>query len=97
METASRLMPTRFRLPTRWISRGSNTPATLPRQAATRWGSSSASPADTVIIAAGSCPDNELYEELKSKGMEVFLVGDAKQARKAIEAIQEGYEAGLQV
>ncbi len=54
-------------------------------------------PADTVIIAAGSCPAGELYEELKDRGMEVYLVGDAKQARKAIEAIQEGYEIGLTI
>ena len=52
-------------------------------------------PADTVIIAAGSCPVNELYEELKGSGMDVHLVGDAREARKAIEAFQEGYEAGL--
>jgi 2,4-dienoyl-CoA reductase (NADPH2) len=54
-------------------------------------------PADTVIIAAGSCPANELYEELKDAGMEVYLVGDAKDARKATEAFREGYEAGLKI
>jgi len=54
-------------------------------------------PADTVIIAAGSCPDSALADELKEAGMEVYLIGDAKEARKAIEAIQEGYEAGLKV
>ncbi len=52
-------------------------------------------PADTVIVAVGSCPAAELYEELRERGVEACLVGDAKQARKAIEAIQEGYEAGL--
>lgn len=52
-------------------------------------------PADTVIVAAGSCPAAELYEELKGSSMEVHLVGDAKEARKAIDAIQEGYEAAL--
>ncbi len=51
--------------------------------------------ADTVIVAAGSCPAGELYGELKEAGVEAYLVGDAKEARKAIEAIQEGYEAGL--
>jgi 2,4-dienoyl-CoA reductase (NADPH2) len=54
-------------------------------------------PADTVIIAAGSCPAGELYDEIKDSGMEVFLIGDARQARKAIEAIQEGYEVGLKI
>jgi 2,4-dienoyl-CoA reductase (NADPH2) len=52
-------------------------------------------PADTVIIAVGSCPEQRLYEELKRTGMEVHLVGDAKEARKAIDAIREGYELGL--
>lgn len=52
-------------------------------------------PADTVIIAAGSCPANELYQEIKDSGMEVHLVGDASEARKAIDAIREGYEVGL--
>lgn len=54
-------------------------------------------PADTVIIAAGSCPAGELYDELKDSGMEVYLVGDAKEARKAIDAVQEGYEVGLRI
>jgi 2,4-dienoyl-CoA reductase (NADPH2) len=54
-------------------------------------------PADTVIIAAGSCPAGELYDELKEAGMEVYVVGDAKEARKASEAFQEGYEVGLEI
>jgi NADH dehydrogenase FAD-containing subunit len=54
-------------------------------------------PADTVIIAAGSCSAGELYDELKDSGMEVYVVGDARQARKAIEAIQEGFEIGLMI
>ncbi len=54
-------------------------------------------PADTVIVAAGSCPAGELYDELLQAGMEVYLVGDAREARKAIEAIQEGYEVGLSI
>ena len=54
-------------------------------------------PADTVIIAAGSCPAGELYEELKDSVMEVYLVGDAREARKAIEAIQDGYEIALNI
>ncbi len=54
-------------------------------------------PADTVVIAAGSCAAGELYDELKDSGMEVYLAGDAKQARKAIEAFQEGYETGLEI
>ncbi len=54
-------------------------------------------PADTVIIAAGTCSVNGLYEDLKDAGVEVHLIGDARQPRKAFEAIQEGLETGLRI
>ncbi|MFW6113998.1 MAG: FAD-dependent oxidoreductase, partial [Actinomycetota bacterium] len=54
-------------------------------------------PADSVVIAAGSCPVGELYRELKDSGMETYLIGDAREARKAIEAVREGYETGLRI
>ncbi len=54
-------------------------------------------PADTVVIAAGSCPVAELYEELKNSGKEVHLIGDAREARKAYDAIKEGLEVGLKI
>ena len=52
---------------------------------------------DKVVIAVGVEPVNELAEKLKDKAPEVIVVGDAKEARKALEAVQEGYEAGLKV
>jgi len=54
-------------------------------------------PADTVIVAAGTCPVNELHQRLRDSGVEVHLIGDAKQPRKAFEAIQEGLETGLRI
>jgi 2,4-dienoyl-CoA reductase (NADPH2) len=54
-------------------------------------------PADMVIIAAGSCPENHLYQALQDASMELYLVGDASEARKAIDAILEGYQVGLEV
>ena len=54
-------------------------------------------PADVVIVAAGTCPVNDLYEELKDAGPEVFLIGDAREARKAFEAIREGLETALTI
>lgn len=54
-------------------------------------------PADTVIIAVGSCPSRDLYEDLEGRGMEVHLVGDAREARKAIDAVREGYETALKL
>jgi 2,4-dienoyl-CoA reductase (NADPH2) len=49
---------------------------------------------DTVVIAAGARPDNRLYEELKGRVAEVYLIGDAKSPRKVLEAVAEGFEAG---
>jgi len=52
---------------------------------------------DKVIIAVGVRPVNELVEKLKYKVPELIVVGDAIEARKALQAIKEGYEAGLKV
>lgn len=54
-------------------------------------------PADTVIVAVGSCPSARLYEELKGSGIEVHVAGDAGKPRKALDAIREGYEVGLRI
>ena len=49
---------------------------------------------DTVVIAAGARSENSLYEELKGRIAEVYLIGDAKSPRKVLEAVAEGFEAG---
>ena len=54
-------------------------------------------PADTIIISPGMRPVDELYESLKNKVAEIHLIGDAKDPRKAIEAIYEGAEIGLAI
>ena len=54
-------------------------------------------PADTVIISPGMQPVNDLYESLKNKIDEIHVIGDAKEPRKAIEAIYEGAEIGLAI
>lgn len=53
--------------------------------------------ADTVVIAAGSCSENRLYKQLEKKLSRVYLVGDAKEPRNALEAVQEGFNAGRAV
>lgn len=53
--------------------------------------------ADSVVIAVGSRSENTLYEKLKDKGREVYLIGDSKEPRKILEAIQEGFEVGFKV
>lgn len=53
--------------------------------------------ADSVVIAAGSRPENNLTDGIKGLAPEFNLVGDAKQIRNAREAIREGFLAGLQI
>ncbi|MHA1230675.1 MAG: oxidoreductase [Candidatus Helarchaeota archaeon] len=53
--------------------------------------------ADNVIIATGVKKNRELGEKLKEKGYSVRIIGDAKNPRKAIDAINEGFKAGLRV
>jgi len=57
--------------------------------------------ADTVVMAVGSRPENGLEELLSAggvmDGIELFKVGDCAGARKAIEAIREGFEVALRI
>ena len=54
-------------------------------------------PARTVVLAIGAEPVNELYEEFKDQVSEIYLIGDAKKPRKALEAVREGLEVGLKI
>lgn len=51
-------------------------------------------PYDAIVVSMGYHPDNHLYEELKVLGDKVVVIGDAKQARNAMEAAAEGFDAG---
>jgi len=46
-------------------------------------------PYNTIILAAGSIPCNELYEKLKDKMPNVHIIGDANKVGKIIDAVQE--------
>ena len=54
-------------------------------------------PADTVVIAAGATSENKLADELKGLVPEIHVVGDAQSPRNALEAIREGFMAGLKI
>ncbi|MBW1989520.1 MAG: FAD-dependent oxidoreductase [Deltaproteobacteria bacterium] len=54
-------------------------------------------PADTVILAVGAAPENLLARELQGVSVPVTVIGDARAPRSLLEAIREGYEAGLKV
>ncbi len=53
--------------------------------------------ADTVVIATGYEPVNELYTRLEGKVPELFLIGDAKGPRKCLEAVYEGAKIGREI
>jgi len=52
-------------------------------------------PCDTVVMALGTRSYNPLAEELKGLA-DIAVAGDAKAARKAIEASREGFVAGIE-
>lgn len=51
---------------------------------------------DTVVVAAGSRPVNQLADPLEELGIKVTSVGDAKKVRNGLAAVYEGYMAGYQ-
>lgn len=50
---------------------------------------------DMVVSAAGSVPYNPLESVLKNKIKALYVIGDAKQARRGVEAIEEATEIAL--
>jgi NADH dehydrogenase FAD-containing subunit len=48
------------------------------------------SPVDQVIMAVGLKPNDELKEILQAKKIRHFIIGDALQPRRIIEATEEG-------
>ncbi|MBW2095901.1 MAG: NADH:flavin oxidoreductase, partial [Deltaproteobacteria bacterium] len=54
-------------------------------------------PAYSIVLAVGSCAENGLLKELEGLAPEVYVIGDAKTPRKAIEAIREGFEVGIKI
>jgi len=53
--------------------------------------------ADTVIMAVGAVPVNELARQMEEEGIRVITIGDAKEPRKIKEAVQEGMEEALKI
>ncbi len=55
-------------------------------------------PADTVVVAVGSTAENALYNELKEAlNKETYVIGDAANPQKALEAMQEAFELAVQL
>ena len=53
--------------------------------------------ADSVVLAVGDKPSNELYGKLFSKVPELYMVGDCVKPRRELEAISEGVYVALQI
>ncbi len=54
-------------------------------------------PIETVIMAVGVRPNRELAGTLEHSGVEMHVIGDAFQPRKALEAIREGFQVGVEI
>ena len=52
---------------------------------------------DTIVLAVGIAPVNELASKIQGKIKEIYVIGDAKQPRKALDAIAEAAEIGRKV
>ena len=49
-------------------------------------------PADTVVIAAGAKPNNDLYEQLKDKIGKIDCIGDAVTVARIADAVESAYK-----
>jgi NADPH-dependent 2,4-dienoyl-CoA reductase/sulfur reductase-like enzyme len=54
-------------------------------------------PLETVVIAVGVRPNRRLLDALEGNDLEVHVIGDAVEPRRALEAIREGFEVGNRV
>ncbi len=54
-------------------------------------------PADTVVLAMGSRPENSLAKALENSGVEIQVIGDANKPGKIGEAVDGGFNLALQV
>jgi len=53
--------------------------------------------ADSVIIAVGSIPENALFDSLRGKVKEIFLVGDSQEPGNIGSALRSATEVGLKI
>lgn len=54
-------------------------------------------PADTVVLAHGYRPNDELARQLRPLGLSLCVTGDAAECRTAREAVREGAEVGRRI
>ena len=54
-------------------------------------------PADTVVIAAGLKPEQELYHALQGQTPNLFLIGDSRKAQNIMNSIWDAYEVARMI
>ena len=52
---------------------------------------------DSMVIALGSVPNDDLVESLKKKVPSVYVIGDASKPREVMEALIEAEEVALKI
>jgi len=52
---------------------------------------------DSIVLALGSTPNDEIAKSLEGKGPEVYVIGDASKPREVMEALVEGEEIALKI
>jgi len=53
--------------------------------------------AETVVFSVGARPDDALYEQLRSLGIETIKAGDCVKPRRILDSVEEGFQAGILV
>lgn len=54
-------------------------------------------PADTVALAVGLKPEQELYQNLRRKTPNLYLIGDSREAQNVMNAVWDAYEVGRMI
>lgn len=52
---------------------------------------------DTVVLAVGMRPNNNLAKELRGKVMALHVIGDCTEPRRIAEAIEEGFRVAREI
>jgi 2,4-dienoyl-CoA reductase (NADPH2) len=53
--------------------------------------------ADTVVLATGVSPLKSVYDDLLGRVSELYLIGDAREPRRAFDAMHEGFNTGMAI
>jgi pyruvate/2-oxoglutarate dehydrogenase complex dihydrolipoamide dehydrogenase (E3) component len=56
-------------------------------------GNKSSVEGDTIVLALGAKPENQLYEDLRPLAFDLSIIGDAKEPRLIMHAVREGFYA----